>query len=608
VAYAVLSLGAAVARADIAIHALVIGNNQPYVAPGARTAQASPETSDVGGPVLSPLRFADDDAAAFYELISAVAGDVHLLTVMDRETQALYPSLDAVARPPTLGELRSALAAVRRAIDEDHARGIASALFVFFSGHGSAGERGGPVLALLDGGITRELLYDEILAQQSADYVHLFVDACHAEAVVRPRDADARAVPVRDADAETFLVRDTLSRFPRVGAIVAAASDAQAHEWDPLAHGVFTYELLSALRGAADVNRDGRIEYSEIYAFLAAANRGVEDRRVRLSVVAHPPAVAPRVAVLDLARFRGTKMARLVDVPAQTGLVEIEAGDGRRLVSLHGEQGSTTDLLVPAGATIYVRTGTKEARLDPAPGAILAWEQLRFREPEGRGRGALADAMRRGLFASTFGRGYYTGFIDQAPEFVPVSFRADAVARKVAPHETASAIGAAGNAAGDERGLASWGRADDRIMIGVGASMAVTRSLGVAEGLRLGFRPGGREGWLVSVDGYRAAMADFSEWQATGSAGWVLTGRLGPARGWVSAAVGGGVVELSARNASARWSALGEAGPAIGAAANVTRHLGLWIEAQVFALVYRQEDRTALSVAPSLWIGTYVGH
>jgi uncharacterized caspase-like protein len=48
---------------------------------------------------------------------------------------------------------------------------------------------------------------------------------------------------------------------------MASASNTQAHEWDDYQTGVFTHELLSGLRGGADVNGDGRVEYSEMAAF-----------------------------------------------------------------------------------------------------------------------------------------------------------------------------------------------------------------------------------------------------------------------------------------------------------------------------------------------------
>src|SRR5262245_41254903 len=74
--------GVRACRAEVKIQALVIGNNRPPEHPAA--------PAGAGPPVEPVLRFADDDAAAFYELVSPIADSGHLLTVMDRDTQALY--------------------------------------------------------------------------------------------------------------------------------------------------------------------------------------------------------------------------------------------------------------------------------------------------------------------------------------------------------------------------------------------------------------------------------------------------------------------------------------------------------------------------------------
>src|SRR5690349_10939295 len=70
------------AAAETRVHALVIGNNAGFVA-----------GADGGSQPL--LRYADDDAAAFTELLAEVVASPELLTVMDRETQALFPKLAA---------------------------------------------------------------------------------------------------------------------------------------------------------------------------------------------------------------------------------------------------------------------------------------------------------------------------------------------------------------------------------------------------------------------------------------------------------------------------------------------------------------------------------
>ena len=81
---------------------LVIGNNAPPLDAGSDSS-------------LPRLRFADDDAAAFFDLMVGTADTAHLLTVMDGETQALYPRLVARSSPPTLCRISRALNEMARA-------------------------------------------------------------------------------------------------------------------------------------------------------------------------------------------------------------------------------------------------------------------------------------------------------------------------------------------------------------------------------------------------------------------------------------------------------------------------------------------------------------
>jgi hypothetical protein len=564
---------AADAFAATKIELLVIGNNQPPALAGAGAETAPPS-----------LRFADDDAAAFFEFMAPIADAGQLLTVMDADTQAAYPQLAAIARPPSLAELRAALAALAIRIERNRAGGHRSVLFLFFSGHGVVGEGGEPALSLLDGGITRELLYDEILARLSADYVHVLVDACNAEAVVRPRNADARVVTVGRDEAAAFLAGSTLARFPHVGAIVASSEDAPAHEWDLLQHGVFTQELLSALRGAADVNHDGRVEYSEVYAFLKAANRGVDDPRVRLTVVARPPSIDRRVPLVDLSLFAPAGNARLTGVPGRAGVVELEDGRGRRLASVHGEQDYDADLVLPAGRTVYVRAHDREARFESVAGGTIRFGDLRFAAPGERPRGALEGALRRGLFAAEFGRGYYCGVVDEAG-LASVSFASR-------PPEPAVAAAAAGRPATRNR----W-------LVAVGASTAVAEELDGTLGIRLGRRPVDAAGVIASADLTRAARAGLGEWRMTASAGWSRGVRRERFSAWAGLAAGGGVIGQTSPGEPSRWSGLAVAGPVAGLGAVVARGVEVSLEAELFASLYRRDGRDVMAAAPGVWLG-----
>jgi hypothetical protein len=531
------------------------------------------------------LRYADDDAAAFHSLISAIAADAHLLTVMDAETQQLYPSLVASSRPPQLAELNTALAELRREIDADHARGDTNAVFIFYSGHGAISPDGDPALALLDFEIDRDFLYSQVLEQLPGDYVHLLIDACHAEAVVRPRDAEAQRVPVSPIEAHAALVNATLSRFPRVGAIVAAASEAEAHEWDTVRHGIFTYELLSAFRGAADVNHDGVIEYSEVFAFLSAANRSVQDPRGRLSVVAHPPDANRRVALVTMSDY-ANKSARLTGIVSDSGRVDVTDELGRRHASFFSEPGQAVDLLLPTDTQLYVRTGNRDATFKAASGDVVRFATLRFATGTMRARGSIDESLRSGLFASPFGRGYYSGFIDRAPEFVPVPL--PALPDEVSPNKRASI----------SRRSDFW-----RALDGGGGLGSTTRGItDLSFGLRLSLGPHKFAGPLLGIDVTQAETIG-REWHARASAGFVWPLNLGGAvRAWAGPTIVGGVF-WQASGADTRATGVVGAGPLARVTVDVSQKVGVWLHTELVGTGFRRDGQNTFGLGGSLFAG-----
>jgi hypothetical protein len=206
-----------------------------------------------------------------------------------------------------------------------------------------------------------------------------------------------------------------------VGVIVASSRDAQAHEWDLYSGGVFTHEILSGLRGGADVNGDGRVEYSEMAAFLAAANRAVAAPEARLKTVVQAPPANPRAPLAVLGSARG---GWLQGRPAVLGSLHVEDTRGERLVDLHAELGAQIALLLPSEVPLYVRTLDREAEIRLRPGERLDFSTLGFRYAPMRARGAVDTSLRRGLFATAFGGSYYRGFVDSQNTLVPVELQA----------------------------------------------------------------------------------------------------------------------------------------------------------------------------------------
>jgi hypothetical protein len=412
-----LALAAPSAQARGALFTLAIGYNGLPASAG-------------NDPQVVPLRFADDDAFSVHELGKALGRRSYLLAMPDPDTSARFPALIGEARPPSLRELGQVVQELAAELAAAHKAGEETSVILFYSGHGTLAENGQGSLAMLDGELTRQRLYDDVLARLPARYVHVLVDACHAESVVRPRDGRALATTISAGAASAYVTGITLARFPNVGAIISSASANQAHEWEVYQGGVFTHEVLSGLRGAADVNGDRRVEYSELAAFLAAANRSVADPRARLDSVVKPPLANPRVPVVDLTGARG--FAHLKGRPSPLGAFFIEDAEGTRLVDLRAEPGYSVEVLVPP-TRLFLRNGGREVELRPAPEETIAFESLVLSPAQSRARGAIDSSLRRGLFATRFGPSYYSGFVDRAPDLATVDLPAPELSLDAVP-------------------------------------------------------------------------------------------------------------------------------------------------------------------------------
>jgi hypothetical protein len=360
-------------------------------------------------PSLAPLQHADDDAARMYELLSVHVDHAALLAVLDRETQLVHPHLAARARPPTREALRAALADSARRIDAARSQGRETVLYFFFAGHGSVLAGGEGALHLQDTHFTRADLYREVLAAVRADYVHLLIDACASYHVVARRGPwkDDRA-PSQAALVQQVVVAEDLERFPNAGVLVSTSGAEDVHEWSEIRGGVFSHALRAAIAGAADVNGDGRIEYSEASAFIAAAFARVADPRARVRSFARAPARDLRRPLVDLGRAQA--VTRLSLPPGAVGRYIVEDDRGVRVAEIHKSAGHPVTLALPPRPRWFVQVGSREAEISAPAGRValgdLQWRPLRLAR-----RGSLADSYQRGLFAEPYGWGFYRGYV-----------------------------------------------------------------------------------------------------------------------------------------------------------------------------------------------------
>lgn len=400
------TLPSARARAEqpARVFALIIGSN----------ATLSPEQA--------PLHFADDDAARLYELLTEAGADAELLTTLDQESQATFAPLVKNVRPQTRAEVLAAHKRLVQRMDDARRAGAESIDYViYYSGHGDVGPDGQGYLALSDGGkLNRSDLFVEILGTSTADFNHIVVDACKSEELVLSRGdgwkPDKSETDYSQAVSE-YLQSRHLGKFPNTGVILASSADQQTHEWQHYRGGVFSHELFSGLRGGADVNGDGRIEYSELGAFASAANSGVQDVRARLRVVVEPPQSDRRRPLLlhrDVAKQRV-----LVFPSADRHRYRVEDTRGVRVADVRRSGEHPGYLRLPAGRLFVYRETDREGAGDTQESSIAALQngpvrtdKLRFVPSKNASRGALSQAFQSGLFSVPFGAGYYAGYTD----------------------------------------------------------------------------------------------------------------------------------------------------------------------------------------------------
>lgn len=369
-----------------------------------------------------PLAYADDDAARMAELLEQTGIETVLLTSFDKDSQDRFSAKVTGTKAPTRREVKKAygelVARMKRAKDA----GSTVELTIYYSGHGDVGPDGRGYLTLDGGRLTRADLFGDFLTRSPADFNHILIDACRSEQFVLSRGneghkSDRVESPKRRRDVEQYLETQHLGAYPNTGVVLASSVDQQTHEWGRYQGGVFTHQLISGLRGAADINGDGSVEYSELGAFVSAANSGVRDSRAKLEVIVRPPERSQRHPVLahtDIARQRVVYFGDRDD-----NHYVIEDERGIRVADVRRDGARAGYVRLPPTGPIYVQrndssdeAATEAVIPDSERGLVLA-ANLAYDNDRPVARGSLDAAFRAGLFSVPYGPGYYSGYTDQ---------------------------------------------------------------------------------------------------------------------------------------------------------------------------------------------------
>ena len=196
-------------------------------------------------------------------------------------------------------------------------QGFETEFYFLYSGHGVllSGQEG--AITLQDGQLKRSDLYAMLIEKSPADFNHLVIDACNAYFMVHRRgeggdwrdDSSGR----QRTEVQAFFEDQDLSRHPNTGVVLSTTTEAETHEWARYQGGIFSHEIRSGMLGAADITEDGLVEYSEIQAFIKAANHRVHDPKAKLKVYVRPPAKDRNRPLFDLLALNSVTY---LDIPA----------------------------------------------------------------------------------------------------------------------------------------------------------------------------------------------------------------------------------------------------------------------------------------------------
>ena len=345
------------------------------------------------------LQYADDDGAKYADLFSDElgAGQVTLLAEFDVASRRLYPEWSSRALAPTRANLDSAVARLASDIARAQADGASVQLYLVFAGHGDV-DRGQGYLDLADQRLTARDLDESVLARLKADRVHLILDSCNSYFMLNPRKPGGKRWETNHD------VAGVLDKYPNLGAIISTSAEAVTYEWSELQSGIFSYELRSGLRGAADVDGNGQVSYAELAAFVEAANQDIRNDLYRPKVFARGPAHDNSQVLLT----RNTSTRALKIEAAGARRLTLRDAQGTRLVDLNKEDGTPVTLSLPTEhVAIYEQTPGRERPLvsvrnfDDSAGPVAMLDELPRAEPDLTGRGEAP--VFAALFASPFG-------------------------------------------------------------------------------------------------------------------------------------------------------------------------------------------------------------
>lgn len=294
----------------------------------AESAQAEPKVpmrrfglvvaANDGGAGRSRLRYAESDAASFTALLHTLGG----MNDADRITLA----------QPAQEELERGFTDIERAIEAARPSTERIELVFYYSGHSD--ENG---LLLGDYNVPYASLRAKLEAVK-ADVRLAILDSCASGAMTRAKGGQRRP---------PFLV-DQTSQVRGYAVLASSTESEAAQESDRVGASYFTNSLITGLRGAADVSKDGRVTLNEAYQFAFADTLARTSQT--LQGPQHPTYDIQLVGSGDLVitDLRGTSAALFLEERLE-GRVWVRDKRGRLVAELEKHRGDPVELGLEPG-------------------------------------------------------------------------------------------------------------------------------------------------------------------------------------------------------------------------------------------------------------------
>jgi len=355
---------------------------------------------------VAELRFADDDAARYFDLFGALGTPAAILARMDPNTQRLHADASKASRLPLLAKFDEAIAELGLRAEAARKKGDKVVLYFVYAGHGNV-KNGAGYISLEDARLTGKELEARVVAKLRPERTHFIVDACHSYYLAYARGPGGSRRKVSG-----FSGFGALGERSDVGVLLSTTSARESHEWERVQAGVFSHEVRSGLYGAADADQNGEITYREIAAFVARANAAIPNERYRPEVYARAP--SGDEALLNLEH--GLKRRVEIDGGAPAHYV-LENENGVYIAEFHNRPHAAVRLVRPSGAgRLYMARvpDGKEFVIEAGAPDVVRTAELALVEPRFQSRGAAHEAFSR-TFELPFSEDSVRGYVFPSP-------------------------------------------------------------------------------------------------------------------------------------------------------------------------------------------------